>query len=164
MFFLLRMAFWLTVIFALLPAFVPHDNQPAQSAAVKFNAGDAFSAATATVSDLGQFCSRRPEACAIGAQAAAAVGASAQTGMKILLGYLQDRPSKGDANVARTGSSPATSHKPAQDAQFHDTAAINKSTGSASNIISRDTLQPGDLGPAWRGPRLSSGTNLHHPA
>src|SRR5512137_627398 len=87
MFFLLRMAFWLTVILALIPAFVGHDDSQAQSAGIKFSAGDAVSAAASTVSDLGQFCTRRPDTCALGAQAAAAVGASAQTGVKILYGY-----------------------------------------------------------------------------
>src|SRR5262245_62858334 len=48
--FLLRMAFWLTVILALLPS---GGSQPAPK--VNVSAGDAMSAAQATVSDMGSF-------------------------------------------------------------------------------------------------------------
>ena len=66
MFFLLRMAFWLVVILALLPGFITEDSVQSSNASSKFSAGDAVSVATAAVSDLSQFCTRRPEACEAG--------------------------------------------------------------------------------------------------
>lgn len=160
MFFLLRMAFWLTVIFALLPMFVGHNEQPIQTAATKFNAGEAFTAATATVSDLSQFCSRRPEACAVGAEAMAAVGASAQTGMKIVLEYLQE---KSTADSSRT-STTANARKQMADKNAGDKSATRKSTGTTSEKVSRDTLSPADLGPAWRGSRPEKDSDVKNPA
>jgi hypothetical protein len=139
MFFLLRMAFWLTVILAVLPAFVTREAPPTEAAA-KFSAGEAFSAATATVSDLAQFCTRRPETCAVGAQAAAAVGANAQAGVKILYDYVTEKSGTSEAPRA---SAP---RKSAADRQ------APKTTGSISARMPRDTLLPADLAPSWRGP------------
>lgn len=142
MFFLLRMAFWLTVILAVLPVFVTHDNAPASNGAAKFSAGDAVSAATAAVSDLSQFCTRRPEACEAGMQAAAAVGASAQTGVKILYGYLQNKAAAdAEPAITRTGSV-----SPRKSAQAKPAAKGSADPGS------QDTLSTSDLAPTWRGP------------
>ncbi|HET9247559.1 MAG TPA: DUF5330 domain-containing protein, partial [Xanthobacteraceae bacterium] len=62
--FLLRMAFWLTVILALLPS---GGSQPTP----KLNVSplDAMWAAKATVTDMGSFCERQPDACTVGSQA-----------------------------------------------------------------------------------------------
>ncbi len=149
MFFLLRMAFWLTVILAVLPVFVTYDNTPSQNGAAKFSAGDAVSAATAAVSDLSQFCTRRPEACEAGMQAAAAVGASAQTGVKILYGYIQNRTAAdAEPAITRTGSVSAR-----KTAQVKPAAKISPVAGPQ-----QDTLSTSDLAPAWRGPSLSRGS------
>src|SRR5262245_4075545 len=80
--FLLRMAFWLTVILALLPS---GGSQPAPK--VNVSAGEAVSAAQATVSDVGSFCERQPNACSVGSQAAAAIGQRAQAGAQVLYEY-----------------------------------------------------------------------------
>ncbi len=60
MFFLLRMAFWLTLVLALLPT---GNSQPAKNPQI--TAGDAVVAAGATVSDMSHFCERQAEACAV---------------------------------------------------------------------------------------------------
>src|SRR5262249_33199621 len=73
--FLLRMAFWLTVILALLPS---GGSQPTPK--INVSAGEAMSAAQATVSDMGSFCERQPNACSVGAQAATTIGQRAQAG------------------------------------------------------------------------------------
>jgi hypothetical protein len=148
MFFLIRLTFWLVVIFALVPVFFAGEDPKAQGTAAKFSAGDALSAATATMSDLSQFCNRRPDACAAGAQAAAAVGASAQQGIRILYGYLQDKTLDTDKAVAQQAA-PAKHSK----VQAPGKSGIDKSpTGTASIKPSQDTLVPIDLAPAWRGP------------
>ena len=92
MFFLIRAAFWLCVVLALLPTFAGKDTSPQQSVAQSnIGAGEAVIAASATVSDLTGFCSRQPEACSVGSQAAVAFGNKAQAGAKILYDYLNDR-------------------------------------------------------------------------
>jgi hypothetical protein len=136
MFFLLRMAFWLTVILAVLPVFVTHDNAQSSSTTSKFSAGDAVSAATAAVSDLSQFCTRRPEACEAGMQAAAAVGASAQTGVKIIYEYFQSR-SAADA-------------EPALLRQGKDVRKTVQAKPASRDA--QQTLSATDLAPTWRGP------------
>ncbi len=78
MFFLLRAAFWLTIVLALLPT--GSSNTSARGPQV----GEAISAAGATVSDLRHFCLRQPEACEVGSQMAAMVGQRAQAGAKLV--------------------------------------------------------------------------------
>ena len=82
--FLMRMAFWLTVILALLPS---SGSQPTPT--INVSALEAMSAAKATVTDMGSFCGRQPDACSVGSQAAAAIGHRAQAGAKMVLA-LQD--------------------------------------------------------------------------
>jgi len=81
--FLLRMAFWLTVILALLPS---GGSQPTPT--LNVSAIEAMSAATATVTDVQSFCDRQRDACTVGSQAAVAIGQRAQAGAKMLYEYL----------------------------------------------------------------------------
>src|SRR5262247_1447080 len=115
--FLLRMAFWLTVILALLPS---GGSPPTPKLTV--SAIDAMLAAKATVTDMGSFCERQPDACTVGSQAAVAIGHRAQAGAKMLYEYLNEQ----------LGPQPAD--------------AVG-STGKAS----QHTLTATDLEPAWRG-------------
>jgi hypothetical protein len=143
MFFLLRMTFWLMVVLAVVPIFAARDAQPNQPPAdSKFSAGDAFTVATETVSDLSQFCTRRPEACAAGAEALAAVGSNAQQGAKIVLRYLTG---KSTAENSTTRDSREGSVKPVR-------VIPVKAAGPGGAQMSRETLLPTDLGPQWRGP------------
>jgi Family of unknown function (DUF5330) len=126
--FLFRMAFWLTVIAILLPS---GGTQLAPKVSV--SAGDAMSAAKATVTDMGSFCERQPDACTVGSQTAVAIGHRAQAGAKLLYEYLND-------------------HLPA-----HDSGAPTSATGKAVPLPvarpSQHTLTPADQAPAWRGPQ-----------
>lgn len=85
MFFLLRVAFWLSIVLVLMPSGAPQPNAP------KIDAGDAVSAAFAAVSDMGGFCDRQPEACEVGGKAAVAFGQRAQAGAKFLFDVLSDK-------------------------------------------------------------------------
>ena len=124
--FLLRMAFWLTVILALLPS---GGSEPVPK--INVNAVDALSAAKATVGDMGSFCHRQPEACVIGSQAAVGIGHRAQAGARMLYEYLNERFRPND-NATAVG------------------AAGN---GGSKARPSQHTLAPADLAPAWRGAR-----------
>lgn len=135
---LLRAAFWLTVVALLLPA--GRSQQPTP----QVNAAEAVSAAGAAVSDMSQFCTRQPSACVVGSQAAAAVGQKAQAGAKMLYELITDRlgANDGGAAQARPPDRPsAATAKPAH-----------------------NTLTPGDLAPAWRGPEPRKEAHAKRPA
>ena len=78
--FLIKAAFWLTIVLILLPSGEKQSTSPAP----EVGAADAVTAAGAAVADIRQFCSRQPEACTIGSQAAVALGQTAQTGAQML--------------------------------------------------------------------------------
>ena len=78
MFFLLRAAFWLTIVLALLPT---GSSQPTPHGP---KVGEAISAAGAAVTDVRHFCTRQPEACDVGSQVAVLIGQRAQAGAKML--------------------------------------------------------------------------------
>jgi hypothetical protein len=123
MFFLLRVAFWLSIVLVLLPS----GDYRTKDQAPQIGAADAVNAATAAVSDLGGFCSRQPGACEVGGQAAVAFGQRAQAGARYLFDLLHDRISPtatGSVPRAQAGNSPA----------------------------SQSTLTPADLQPEWRPP------------
>lgn len=124
--FLVRMAFWLSVILVLLPS---GGSQPAPK--VPVSATDAVSAARATVGDVRQFCERQAEACVIGSQAATAIGQRAQAGAKMLYEFLNDQfGSNETVTTASTKPVPLPAARPSQ-----------------------QTLTPADLAPTWRGPQ-----------
>jgi hypothetical protein len=122
MMFLLRTAFWIGVVLALLPTFSPKQSAPA---ATGFGATEAVTAASATFGDMIQFCNRQPEACAAGAQFASAFGQRAEAGAKMLYQIVGEK-------LARANGS----------ADAADTTAD----------LSQNTLTSADLAPAWRGP------------
>ena len=95
MFFLLRVAFWLTIVLALLPS-----GGAQQSAQAKVGPTEAVVAAGAAVSDMSSFCDRQPDACVVGAQAAVAIGQRAQAGAKMVYEFFNDHASHG----SETGS------------------------------------------------------------
>ena len=121
MFFLIRVAFWLSIVIILLP------TGPQPKSAPGIETTEAVSAASAAVSDMRKFCARQAEACSIGSQAAVAFGYKAQAGAKMLYDFLTDALAP-----AETGSvTPAGTRK--------------------ADFRSQDTLRAGDLAPAWRG-------------
>ena len=127
MFFLLRMAFWLSLAFMLLP-----NGGSKHSADVPTAASQA---ASATVADARQFCTRHADACAIGSQAATTFGERAQAGVRMVYDFINER-----AAPRETGSIPTRAAKPTPAAPSHAKP-------------SQDTLNAVDTVPAWRGPR-----------
>jgi hypothetical protein len=124
MMFLLRTAFWIGVVLALLPTFGPKQSAP-QAAGVA--ATEVVTAASATFADMIQFCNRQPDACAAGAQFASVVGQRAQAGAKMLYEIVGEKFAKTDGGADATGAT-------TRDANF-----------------SQSTLTSADLAPAWRG-------------
>ena len=129
MMFLLRTAFWLAVVLALLPSFGPKAAVPA---ATGVEATEAVTAASETLGDMIGFCSRQPNACAAGVHLASAIGQRAQAGAKMLYGMVGEK-------LAKTQGG-------AED-------VVSASMSSADVKVSQNTLTSADLAPAWRGAR-----------
>jgi hypothetical protein len=126
MFFLLRVAFWLTIVLALLPS---GSSKPVPNSV---GATEAMVAAGAAVSDVTGFCDRQPNACVIGAQAAVAIGQRAQAGAKMVYDFISDQWARSE-----TGS----------------VSGIKRTAGGVPvSPDSQSTLKPYDLEPAWQGP------------
>jgi hypothetical protein len=111
MFFLLRAAFWLTIVLALLPS---GGSQPTAGGP---KVGEAVSAAGAVISDLRHFCTREREACVVGTQTAVMIGQRAQAGAKMLYDMFSEHgapAATGSVSGAKTpGTLTATDHAPA---------------------------------------------------
>jgi Family of unknown function (DUF5330) len=129
MFFLLRLAFWLSLVLLLLPS-----GGGQRNAATNVSASQAISAASATVGDLRGFCARQPDACSIGSQVATTLGYRAQAGAKMLYDVLSDALAPQEAAPTRGD------------------AAKQSVENAATDRASQSTLTPADLAPAWHGP------------
>lgn len=110
MFFLLRTAFWLTLVLVLIPFGSDQENTtPTETV----DPVSAFLVAQATVSDISGFCSRNPQACETGGNALTVIGSRARDGVRIVYEYIdarvEDRP-ENDALV--TGSTTAAKSGP----------------------------------------------------
>jgi hypothetical protein len=138
--FLLKVAFWLTVVVLLLPT--PQAEHPLPASQI--GAGDAMSAASATVSDMRQFCSRQPEACAVGSQAITQFGYKAEAAAKMLYEFLNERLGSERAGSVTNGA--------------------DKAAASSMGKPSQNTLTPADIAPAWRGPPARKDVELKRPA
>jgi len=119
MFFLLRTAFWLSIVIMLLPS--PESMKPESGV----GAAQAVSAASATFSDMSQFCTRQPDACQIGSQALVHFGHKAQASAKWLY----------DVFASKSGSA----QTPAEPAK------------AVAESDSQNTLTQADTTLPWRG-------------
>ncbi len=124
MFFLLRSVFWLSIVIMLLPT--PDSMKTPDGV----GAAKAVGAASATMSDMGQFCTRQPDACEVGSQALTQFGHKAQASAKWVYDFLTEKLGDHTASAAR----PA------------------KATAPAELDGSQNTLTAADTAPAFRGP------------
>lgn len=131
MFFLLRVAFWLTLVLVLLPSIPGLQPSPTHEPAAPPAANSAqvdplkaLSAAGSAMSDAQGFCDRQPQACAIGSEIAATLGTRAEAGARLLLGYIGDQIAEQKRKVTERANANAPG----------------------------DTLTAHDLSPAWQAP------------
>lgn len=103
MFFLLRVAFWLSLVILLIPA----DPQIAAERSSGHEVGtfEAIDAAHSTWEDVKGFCGRNPTACDVGRVAADTFAAKARTGVRWVQRQL-DGPEATDRAPLVTGSTP----------------------------------------------------------
>jgi hypothetical protein len=136
MFFLLRVAFWLSLVLILLPSGSVQRSAPESDV----GPSEAITAASATVGDLRQFCARQPDACTVGSQVATTLGYKAQAGAKMLYDFLTEKMAARD-----TGSLPANGAP---------RVIAGKSPADKPTVTkaSQNTLTPSDLAPAWHNP------------
>src|SRR5262245_3036572 len=120
--FLLKSAFWLTIVLILLPTGGSKDGR--SSPEQQISASEAVTAASAAVSDMKGFCARQPDACTVGSQVAVALGHKAQAGAKMLYEFLNEK---------------LATREP-------------RSAAASNGGMSQHTLTPADLAPAWRAP------------
>jgi hypothetical protein len=134
--FLLKLAFWLTIVIVLLPS----DRARQGAASPQIGTGEAVSATNAVVSDMRGFCLRQPDACAVGSQALVQFGYKAQAGAKMLYEFLSDQ----------------LSHEAARDATGAVATGARKPSGH--------TLTPADTALPWRGPQPRKDADARNPA
>jgi hypothetical protein len=123
LFFMLRVAFWLSIVVILLPSDPARklDNGHAQISPI-----EALGAAQAAVQDATGFCDRKPAACQIGSQALETFGQKAQYGSKFLYEFLSEH--------------------------FGETPNSHKAENNVIEQPGRNTLKPADLAPGWSSP------------
>ena len=129
MFFLVRVAFWLTVVLVLLPS----GGAEKSGAQANIGATEAIVAASAAVSDMSSLCDRQPKACEVGAQAAVVLGQRAQAGAKMVYDMFSEHSVRGEPD------------------------AVTNGTGRKWPV-SQNTLMASDLEPAWQGPAMRAET------
>ena len=144
MFFMLRLVFWLGLVLVLLP----RDKTPDSEKLPQISVSDAVQAATAAVSDMGQFCKRQPAACEVGGQAATVIGVRAQDGARKVYNSITDKkpaePAKDNAAKDNPKDKKAPDH----------TGSIGIADNAETNLVEmapRDTLTGDDLAVEWRG-------------
>jgi hypothetical protein len=149
MMFLLRAAFWVSLVLILLPSGSKKQEAP------QIKAADAASAASAAVSDLSSFCTRQPESCAVGSQVATVLGQRAEAGARMLFDFFTVRRDD-SAIVGERGDG-------------------NEATGTVESKLapgllprprpmpSQDTLTASDRRAPWRTPKLRQEAELRHP-
>jgi len=118
MLFLMRTAFWLSIVLLLLPT--PESMKTPEPG---IGAAQAVTAASATVSDMSQFCMRQPEACQVGSQALTYLGHKAVASTKWLY-------EKFTSNSEQPAAAP---------------------TKALAETDSQNTLTQADTVPTWRG-------------
>ncbi len=136
MFFLIRTAFWLSIVIMLLPT---PDSMKTEGGV---GATQAISAASATMSDMKQFCARQPDACEVGSQALSQFGRKAQASAKWLYEFLGEK--LGNDQAASVARGPKDSNRD-----------LNKDTSKTASEadLSQNTLTASDTSPGWRGPQ-----------
>jgi len=148
MFFLLRLAFWLGLVLVLLP----RDKTPESEKLPQISVSDAVQAATAAVSDMGQFCKRQPQACELGGQAATVIGVRAQDGARKIYRSVTDK--KADEKKPEDRKSEDKKSEADKKAPDH-TGSIGSAENDDSPLAEaapRDTLTEQDLATEWHLP------------
>jgi hypothetical protein len=124
MFFLLRMAFWLSVVCVLLPS-----GTKLTSPDANIDAKQAATLAGAAMSDIRGFCDRQPDACVVGGKVAVALGHKAEAGARTIYEFITTKLAEKSAPPDKTAIKVAPASGPGQ-----------------------GTLTQSDMAPSWHAP------------
>ncbi len=116
--FLVRAAFWLSVVVILLPADSETGNK-----APRVTAFEALSAAQSAGNDISRFCERNPDVCVTGGSAFHVFADKVRYGAKMIYGYFGDRKVGTDPAGGGTTLSPADMKPAWHDPKKRDGAA-----------------------------------------
>ena len=101
MVFLIRMAFWFSLVLLVLPL----DTGTTTGDGESVSPIQAFFAAREAVGDVAGICERKPDVCETGKAAFHTIGARARESARIAIGMLEDNPGEPDT-VTTTGGIP----------------------------------------------------------
>jgi Family of unknown function (DUF5330) len=124
MFFLLRMAFWLSVVCVLLPS-----GTKSAAPDANIDAKEAVTMAGAAMSDMRGFCDRQPDACVVGGKVAVALGHKAEAGARTIYEFITAKLNEKSASPEKTAAKVIPASGPGQ-----------------------GTLTQTDMAPAWHAP------------
>lgn len=111
MWFLIKGAFWFTVVLLVLPFFYGEQTPQPQGPAAQVDVADTVSAATEAFGYFSGLCAEKPDVCVKGAETISALGVRAKEGARIAYELLDAQfGSKGDpvmtGTVAERGAAP----------------------------------------------------------
>jgi hypothetical protein len=164
--YIIRTAFWLSVVILLIPGETEDTAETAIPAAQhdQVSAGDAVNAALSTFGDLAGLCARRPEVCETGAAAWDVFQRKALTGVGMIYRWTTGSDAHDGATPTLTRRDRPQSQADASDAAAYLLVADNSDpihTGTAGGQAeaaaasapppSQNTLRLDDLIPAWGG-------------
>jgi len=142
MLFLLRTAFWLTLVLVLIPLGSEKTSTPEQT--VDVDPVSAFLAAQATVSDIGGFCSRNPQACETGGNALTAIGSRARDGAAIVYQYFEpkNRSEAAEDGLVTGSTSPAAAKAPGIAGNGYSAMIPSRNPGSKQEAVNGPVPRP----------------------
>jgi hypothetical protein len=163
MMFLIRAAFWITILVLLLPT---DEKQQSQI----------YGTATAAVKDVGSFCDRNPGVCEKGKVAFDVFVHKAQFGAQMIMGFVKQQTgaAAGEEQTPGEFQTPEPSSEalpPAEDTSAEQTSEdrthlsqammpawmpASLEPASVESVPSQNTLRPEDLAPAWSGPQAGA--------
>lgn len=136
--FLIRTAFWLTIVILLLPADDPPGGAPQAQDGGQVNATSMVSAARTTISDIAGICERSPDVCETG-------GAAVDTFVK------KARYGAGMVSRAIWGADGEVQPQQAPEVP-HTVRYETYERVPAAEPAPQSTLRPADRSPDWNGP------------
>ena len=137
--FILRTAFWLSLVILLLPAEDPPAGaQDAAYSGEGLTASNVISAAQTTINDISGICTRSPDVCEVGGAALDVFVRKAKYGANRVMEMLSDEPAAGEMKAIP--AAPVERQATADDPEMLKTPA------------SQNTLKPEDMEPAWKAP------------
>lgn len=133
--FLLRTAFWLTILLLILPT----DKAEQQSV---------YGVAKTAAHDIQTFCVRNPNVCEKGRAAFEKLSAKAEFGAKMLVDIVSKNDTTQNEQSARSHSGVLPTHPERSSGPNYKYPSISPGKEKHPNTA-QNTLTPSDLGPAW---------------